>query len=252
MVPFAVINYAAGASAVRVAPYTWRPWWAFLPGTAAVVILGDAITGNVSPAPAPISLVTARWGSRDWPTRVYKHRKDPATCESRAPRREPGPRYHRVRQNPQTRNRRRGRTGTRRAPTRPEPGNQTSPEPVADAAEPGTRIRSGNRRGRIRRNPWTIRRSRRNQWIGVVRSAGYSSAAAGVVSASSASDSAAGVDTVSVDAASVASSVTSSTDSVATEAGTTAADSVSDRWSTTARLPRRHSRIPLPVGSGFG
>ncbi len=48
-VPFSVLNYAAGASAVRVLPYTLATFVGLLPGTAAVVILGDALTGNVSP-----------------------------------------------------------------------------------------------------------------------------------------------------------------------------------------------------------
>ena len=38
-----------GASAVRVLPYTLATLVGLLPGTAAVVILGDALTGNVSP-----------------------------------------------------------------------------------------------------------------------------------------------------------------------------------------------------------
>jgi len=50
VVPFSVINYAAGASAVRLAPYTWATLAGLLPGTAAVVILGDALAGHPSPA----------------------------------------------------------------------------------------------------------------------------------------------------------------------------------------------------------
>ncbi len=77
MVPFAVINYAAGASAVRVAPYTLATLVGILPGTAAVVILGDAFTGNVSPALALVSLATASLGIAGLAYEVYKHRKDP-------------------------------------------------------------------------------------------------------------------------------------------------------------------------------
>jgi uncharacterized membrane protein YdjX (TVP38/TMEM64 family) len=49
VVPFAALNYAAGASAVRVLPYTLATLAGLLPGTAAVVILGDALAGQVSP-----------------------------------------------------------------------------------------------------------------------------------------------------------------------------------------------------------
>ena len=59
-VPFSVINYAAGASAVRVLPYTLATLLGLLPGTAAVVILGDALTGNVSPTLFLVSVCTAQ------------------------------------------------------------------------------------------------------------------------------------------------------------------------------------------------
>jgi uncharacterized membrane protein YdjX (TVP38/TMEM64 family) len=55
-VPFAPLNYAVGASAVRVLPYTLATIVGVLPGTAAVVILGDALTGHVSPLLALVSL----------------------------------------------------------------------------------------------------------------------------------------------------------------------------------------------------
>ncbi|MGB8388230.1 TVP38/TMEM64 family protein [Mycobacterium sp.] len=45
-VPFSALNYAAGASAVRVLPYTLATLAGLLPGTAAVVILGDALAGH--------------------------------------------------------------------------------------------------------------------------------------------------------------------------------------------------------------
>ena len=61
-VPFSVANYAAGASAVRVLPYTLATLVGLLPGTAAVVILGDALTGNVSPMLFVVSLCTASLG----------------------------------------------------------------------------------------------------------------------------------------------------------------------------------------------
>jgi uncharacterized membrane protein YdjX (TVP38/TMEM64 family) len=57
-VPFSVLNYAVGASAIRVLPYTLATLAGMLPGTAAVVILGDALTGHVSPLLFLVSLCT--------------------------------------------------------------------------------------------------------------------------------------------------------------------------------------------------
>ena len=61
-VPFSVLNYAAGASAVRVLPYTSATLTGLLPGTAAVVILGDALTNHISPLLILVSLFTASLG----------------------------------------------------------------------------------------------------------------------------------------------------------------------------------------------
>ena len=61
-VPFSVLNYAAGASAVRVLPYLLATMAGLLPGTAAVAILGDAMTGNIDPLLALFSLSTASIG----------------------------------------------------------------------------------------------------------------------------------------------------------------------------------------------
>lgn len=61
-VPFSVLNYAAGASAVKVLPYLLATFVGLLPGTAAVVVLGDALTGNVSPLLMVVSLCTAAVG----------------------------------------------------------------------------------------------------------------------------------------------------------------------------------------------
>lgn len=61
-VPFSVLNYAAGASAVRMLPYTGATLAGLLPGTAAVVILGDALTNHISPMLILVSLVTASFG----------------------------------------------------------------------------------------------------------------------------------------------------------------------------------------------
>ncbi|MBA0046906.1 TVP38/TMEM64 family protein [Mycobacteroides sp. LB1] len=61
-VPFSVLNYAAGASAVRVVPYTLASFIGLLPGTLAVVVLGDALTGHISPTLFAVSLATSMIG----------------------------------------------------------------------------------------------------------------------------------------------------------------------------------------------
>ena len=62
LVPFSVINYAAGASAVRLLPYTLATLAGLIPGTAAVVILGDALTGHPSPTLFVVSVCTGALG----------------------------------------------------------------------------------------------------------------------------------------------------------------------------------------------
>ncbi|OBG33179.1 hypothetical protein A5672_24700 [Mycobacterium alsense] len=61
-VPFSAINYAAGASTVRALPYTAATLAGLLPGTAAVVILGDALAGHPSPLLFLVSLCTGAVG----------------------------------------------------------------------------------------------------------------------------------------------------------------------------------------------
>jgi uncharacterized membrane protein YdjX (TVP38/TMEM64 family) len=61
-VPFSVLNYAAGASSVRALPYMCATLAGLLPGTAAVVILGDALTNHVSPLLILVTLFTASLG----------------------------------------------------------------------------------------------------------------------------------------------------------------------------------------------
>jgi uncharacterized membrane protein YdjX (TVP38/TMEM64 family) len=74
-VPFSVLNYAAGASAVRVVPYTFATLLGLLPGTAAVVILGDALTGNISPLLFLVSLCTAAVGVAGLIYEIRTHRR---------------------------------------------------------------------------------------------------------------------------------------------------------------------------------
>ncbi|OBA86541.1 hypothetical protein A5633_10640 [Mycolicibacterium elephantis] len=74
-VPFSVLNYAAGASAVRTLPYTLATLVGLLPGTAAVVILGDALTGNVDPLLVLVSACTASVGIAGLVYEVRAHRR---------------------------------------------------------------------------------------------------------------------------------------------------------------------------------
>jgi uncharacterized membrane protein YdjX (TVP38/TMEM64 family) len=62
VVPFSALNYAAGASGVRVLPFTLSTVAGLLPGTAAVVILGDALAGHPSPLLFVVSLCTSALG----------------------------------------------------------------------------------------------------------------------------------------------------------------------------------------------
>ncbi len=50
MVPFAPMNYCCGLSTVRLRPYLVGTFLGSLPGTAAAVFLGDALTGQTPPA----------------------------------------------------------------------------------------------------------------------------------------------------------------------------------------------------------
>jgi uncharacterized membrane protein YdjX (TVP38/TMEM64 family) len=74
-VPFSVLNYAAGASAIRILPYTFSTLAGVLPGTAAVVILGDALTGHVSPLIVLVSLCTGIVGIALLAYEIRHHRR---------------------------------------------------------------------------------------------------------------------------------------------------------------------------------
>ncbi|MGH3522748.1 MAG: TVP38/TMEM64 family protein [Mycobacterium sp.] len=74
-IPFSVINYAAGASAVRPLPYTLATLVGLFPGTAAVVILGNALTGDISPLLFLVSLCTAGVGVALLVYEVRSHRR---------------------------------------------------------------------------------------------------------------------------------------------------------------------------------
>jgi uncharacterized membrane protein YdjX (TVP38/TMEM64 family) len=85
-VPFAAINYAAGASSVRLVPYTLATLVGLLPGTAAVVILGDAFTGHVSPLLVLVSLCTACVGVVGLAFEVRTHRRHQRLAQAEADR----------------------------------------------------------------------------------------------------------------------------------------------------------------------
>lgn len=60
MVPFSVMNYAAGLAGVRLFPYLVGTVLGVLPGTVAIVVLGDAVTGGtVHPALLAVSVLGA-------------------------------------------------------------------------------------------------------------------------------------------------------------------------------------------------
>jgi uncharacterized membrane protein YdjX (TVP38/TMEM64 family) len=75
LVPFSVLNYAVGASAVRVLPYTLATLVGVIPGTAAVVILGDALTGDVSPLLFLVSVCTGFSGLGLLAYEISHHRR---------------------------------------------------------------------------------------------------------------------------------------------------------------------------------
>jgi uncharacterized membrane protein YdjX (TVP38/TMEM64 family) len=72
VLPFFVVNYAAGLSGVRLAPYLLGTVLGILPGTVAVVVLGDAAVGGtphpvllaVSVAGGLLGLAGAVWAAR--------------------------------------------------------------------------------------------------------------------------------------------------------------------------------------------
>lgn len=88
-IPFSVINYAAGASAVRALPYTLATLVGLLPGTAAVVVLGDALTGEVSPLLFAVSACTAAVGVALLVYEIRMHRQDRPGPDTKAYRIDP-------------------------------------------------------------------------------------------------------------------------------------------------------------------
>lgn len=59
MVPFAALNYLSGLSSVRFGPYLLGTVIGSIPGTLAIVVLGDAATGDVPAGLLPVSIACA-------------------------------------------------------------------------------------------------------------------------------------------------------------------------------------------------
>jgi uncharacterized membrane protein YdjX (TVP38/TMEM64 family) len=62
-IPFAPLNYTLGVTSVRWPAYVIGTLVGLVPGTAAVVLLGDAVTGGTSPAMIVMLLVTGTLGA---------------------------------------------------------------------------------------------------------------------------------------------------------------------------------------------
>jgi len=91
-VPFSAINYAAGASTVRVLPYTLATLGGLLPGTAAVVILGDALAGHPNSLLYLISVCTGAVGLAGLIIEIRHYRQHHRRVAQRASHRdEPAP-----------------------------------------------------------------------------------------------------------------------------------------------------------------
>ena len=87
VVPFSALNYAAGASAIELMPYTLATLAGLLPGTAAVVILGDALAGHVSPMLYLVSACTGALGLVGLVLEVRHYRQHPTAPQRRYRRR---------------------------------------------------------------------------------------------------------------------------------------------------------------------
>lgn len=61
-VPFSVLNYAAALTSIRVVPFAIATAIGSLPGTAATVLLGDALTGDVRPENLIVTVVLFAFG----------------------------------------------------------------------------------------------------------------------------------------------------------------------------------------------
>jgi uncharacterized membrane protein YdjX (TVP38/TMEM64 family) len=61
-VPFPLVNFCAGLSSIRLVPYLVATVVGLLPGTIAVVVLGDALTGRTDPTLVVVSAICVAIG----------------------------------------------------------------------------------------------------------------------------------------------------------------------------------------------
>jgi uncharacterized membrane protein YdjX (TVP38/TMEM64 family) len=80
VLPFSAINYAAGASRVGLLPYTLATLAGLLPGTAAVVVLGDALAGRPTPTLLVALLITGGLGLVLLVIEVRQYRRQHRQC----------------------------------------------------------------------------------------------------------------------------------------------------------------------------
>jgi uncharacterized membrane protein YdjX (TVP38/TMEM64 family) len=76
VVPFLPMNYACGVSSVRTWPYLVGTMIGSLPGTIAVVVLGDTLTGSTPPALLAISAACALIGAAGLWFAIRRSRSD--------------------------------------------------------------------------------------------------------------------------------------------------------------------------------
>ncbi|MGK2879287.1 MAG: TVP38/TMEM64 family protein [Mycobacterium sp.] len=76
LVPFSVLNYISGASGVRFLPYTAATLFGMIPGTVALVMLGDAFAGSVNPLLVLASACIACLGLLGLAIEIRSHHRD--------------------------------------------------------------------------------------------------------------------------------------------------------------------------------
>jgi uncharacterized membrane protein YdjX (TVP38/TMEM64 family) len=83
--PFSLLNYAAGLSGVRFGPFLLGTILGTAPGTVALVVLGDAVTGRVSPALLAVSLTGGLVGLLGAVVAARRPADEPVLAEPTAP-----------------------------------------------------------------------------------------------------------------------------------------------------------------------
>lgn len=76
LVPFSILNYLSGASGVRTLPYLAATVLGLVPGTSALVVLGDAFTGSVNPLLVLASACIACLGLSGLALEIRSHRRE--------------------------------------------------------------------------------------------------------------------------------------------------------------------------------